>query len=68
LRQVRKHSQSFWPYGDVEAGHVTIVLANLLGPGVVGLIPIGHFALVQSNAHPCDKALVEIPIAYVTRD
>ena len=21
---------SFWPYGDVEAGHITIVLANLL--------------------------------------
>jgi len=52
----------------VEAGHVTIVLANLLGPGVVGSIPIGHFALVQSNAHPCDEASVKIPIAYVTRD
>ena len=25
MRQVRKHSQSFWPYGDVEAGHVTLV-------------------------------------------
>jgi len=52
----------------VEAGYITIVLANLLGPDIVGLIPIGHFALVQSNAHPCDKASVEIPIAYVTGD
>jgi len=52
----------------VEAGHVTIVLANLLGPGVVGSIPIGHFTLVQSNTHPCNKASVEIPIAYVTGD
>ena len=26
---------SFWPYGDVEAGHVTIVLANLLELGMV---------------------------------
>ena len=22
-KPVRKHSQSFWPYGDVEAGYVT---------------------------------------------
>jgi len=59
---------SFWPNGDVRAGNVTIVLANLLGPGAVGSIPIGHFALVQSNAHPCDEASVKIPIAYVTGD
>ena len=59
---------SFWPCSDVEAGYVTIVLANLLGPGVVGSIPNEHFALVQSNAHPCNKASVEIPIAYVTGD
>ena len=26
---------SFWPYGDVRVGHVTIVLANLLEPGMV---------------------------------
>ena len=52
----------------MEAGHVIIVLANLLGPGVMGPIPISHFTLVQSNAHPCNKALVKIPIAYVTGD
>ena len=51
----------------MEAGHVTIVLANLPGPGV-GSIPSGHFALVQSNTHPCDKAGRLSPIAYVTGD
>jgi len=44
------------------------MLANLLGLGVVGLIPIGYFALVQSNAYPYDKASVEIPIAYIIGD
>ena len=52
----------------MEAGHVTIVLANLLGLGVVGSIPIGYFALVQSNTHPCDEAGRLSPIAYVTGD
>ena len=29
---------SFWPYGDVRAGNVTIVLANLLEPGTSPLL------------------------------
>ena len=47
---------SFWPCGDVEVGYVTIVLANLLEPGMVRRwVSRGFdsrrscFALVQSN-------------------
>ena len=65
---------SFWPNGDVRAGYVIIVLANLLELGIwsVGsrswVTPNGRTSLWYSLTRIYTKRRRVGPIAYVTRD